>query len=75
MFRAVWDPKYDVLYCVVHVMGWQLELADDESGKICKVYIQDIKIAQSFRHGKVSSKSETCERLTLVFESKNLAGS
>ena len=31
--RDVSDPKYDVAYHRMHVMGWQLELLD-ESGKI-----------------------------------------
>ena len=39
----MWDPKYGVAYCVVHVMGRQLELAD-KGGKVYKVNVQDIKI-------------------------------
>ena len=36
LVRDVCDPKYDVAYHVVHVIGWQLELMD-KSGKIHKV--------------------------------------
>ena len=41
--RDVWDPKYDVAYCGVGVMGRQLKLMD-ESGNTCKVNVQDVKI-------------------------------
>ena len=39
----IWDPKYDVAYCVVQVIGRQSELTD-LSGKIHKVNVQDVKI-------------------------------
>ena len=37
--RNVWDSEYDVAYCVVCVMGWQLKLAEKVTkcvGIICK---------------------------------------
>ena len=40
--RDVWDPKYDAVYCMVWVMGRQLELID-ESTKTGKVNAQDVK--------------------------------
>ena len=36
--RNVWDPKYDIAYCMVSVMGQHLELAV-ESGKIYMVNV------------------------------------
>ena len=41
--RDVWDPQYDVAYCMVCVMGWQLELVD-KGGKVCKFNFQGINI-------------------------------
>ena len=39
----MWDPKYDVAYHVIHMMGEQLELVL-EGGKVHKVNVQNIKI-------------------------------
>ena len=41
--RNVWDMKYDVSYCVVQVVGRQLELRDKNS-QIHKVNVQAVKI-------------------------------
>ena len=41
--RDVWDPKYNVAYHVVCVMGWQMELVD-KSDKICRVNVKDLQI-------------------------------
>ena len=42
-FRNVWDPKYDVLYLVVCVIGWQSEW-ENKNGKFHNVNVQDIKV-------------------------------
>ena len=39
----MWNPKYDLPYCVVCVIGQQLEWID-ESGKTHKVNVQDLKV-------------------------------
>ena len=41
--RVVWDPKYEVAYHVVWLMGGQLKLID-KSGRTCKVNVQDVKV-------------------------------
>ena len=41
--RGVWDPKQDVVYDVIHMMGCQLEFTD-KGGKVCKVTVLDIRI-------------------------------
>ena len=41
--RDVWDPKYNLVYHVGWVMGRQMDLIN-ESGKIQKVNIQDVRI-------------------------------
>ena len=41
--RYVLNPMYGVAYCIICVMGCQLELVD-EGGKVCKVNFQDVKI-------------------------------
>ena len=39
----MWDPKYNVVDCMVHLIGWQMESAV-EGGKICEVDIQNVNV-------------------------------
>ena len=86
--RDVWDPRYDVAYCVVCVMRQQLKLAD-QSGKIHRGNVQNIKVTypvdelkKMFTQSKsfwtcyiILSTPEIHGRLDLVFESKGFTRS
>ena len=41
--RYVWAPKYSVAYCMLSMMGQQLQLAE-ESGRIHEFHVQDVKV-------------------------------